>query len=146
LRENGSLMNRLSSPIFSPRPRIACVLAAGTALVLGFAATAQAGVVFPTPGNMTVTGVPLTVRPGHTFTLHEDLPLAVFNGEFALQSESSTGVWQTLIAAPPRPRIVWLHWKVPMALKGSQLTVRYVLLGGTQMLAVSPNYTLGVSS
>ncbi len=139
-------MNRLSSPIFPARPRTACVLAASTALALGFAATAQAQVVFPTPGNMTVSGVPFTVRPGHTLTLHEDLPLAVFNGEFALQSESSSGVWRTLIAAPPRPRIVWLHWKVPMALRGSQLTVRYLLESGGEILAISPSYTMGVSS
>jgi hypothetical protein len=122
------------------------VLAASAALALGLAATAQAKVVFPTPGNMAVSGVPALVRPGHTLTFHENLPLAVFNGEFALQSESSTGVWQTLISAPPRPRIVWLHWKVPMALRGTQMTVRYVLESGGQMLAVSPDYTMGVSS
>ena len=139
-------MNRLSSRISTPRPRTACVLAASTALALGLAATAQAKVVFPTPGTMTVGGVPAQVRPGHTFTLHEDLPLAVFNGQFALESESTPGVWQTLISAPPRPREVWLHWKVPMGLRGTQLTVRYVLLSGGQMLAVSPTSTIEVSS
>jgi hypothetical protein len=139
-------MNRLSPHILAPRPRTACVLAASTALALGFTAAAQARVVFPTPGNMTVSGVASHVRPGHTFTFHENLPLAVFNGEFALQSESSTGVWQTLISAPPRPRIVWLHWKVPMALRNAQLTVRYVLKSGGQMLAISPDYTISVSS
>jgi len=106
--------------------------------------TGEGGV--PDPGTMTVGGVPAQVRPGHTFTLHEDLPLAVFNGQFALESESTPGVWQTLISAPPRPREVWLHWKVPMALRGTQLTVRYVLLSGGQMLAVSPTSTIEVSS
>lgn len=139
-------MNRLSSHIFTPRPRAACVLAASTVLALGLAASAQAAVVFPTPGTMTVSGVPAQVRPGHTFTLHEDLPLAVFNGQFALESESTSGVWQKLVSAPPRPREVWLHWKVPMGLRGTQLTVRYVLLSGGQLLAVSPTSTLGVSS
>lgn len=95
---------------------------------------------------MTVTGVPLKVRAGHTFTLHEMLPLAVFNGKFALQSESPSGVWQTLVSAPPRPRIAWLHWKVRAALRGSHLTVRYLLISGAQMLAVSPNYTMSVTS
>jgi hypothetical protein len=139
-------MNPLSSHGFAPRPRTACVLAASAALALGLAATAQAQVVFPAPGKMTVSGVPAQVRPGHTLTVHENLPLAVFNGEFALQVESSTGVWKTLISAPPRPRIVWLHWKVPMALRGTQLTVRYLLESGGQMLAVSPDHTMGVSS
>jgi hypothetical protein len=139
-------MNRLSSHGFAPRSRTACVLAASAALALGLAATAQAQVVFPTPGNMTVSGVPALVRPGHTLTVRENLPLAVFNGEFALQSETSNGLWQTLISAPPRPRIVWLHWKVPMALSGTQMTVRYVLESGGQILAVSPAYTIGVSS
>jgi hypothetical protein len=139
-------VNRLSSDTFVHWRRTTAVLAATTALGLGGAAAAQAQVAFPTPGSMTVTGVPLKVRAGHTFTLHEMLPLAVFNGKFALQSESPSGVWQTLVSAPPRPRIAWLHWKVRAALRGSHLTVRYLLISGAQMLAVSPNYTMSVTS
>ena len=138
-------MYRLSSRTFGHWRRTTCVLAGTATLVLGVGATAQAAVVFPSPGAMTVSGVP-NARAGHTFTLREILPLAVFNGKFALQSESRSGVWETLVAAPPRPRIAWLHWKVPGALRGSQLTVRYVLTSGAQMLAVSPNYTMSVAS
>jgi hypothetical protein len=139
-------MYRLPSHPFEHWLRAGCVLAATTTVALGLAAAAQAEVTFPAPGSMTVSGVPPTVRPGHTFTLHEDLPLAVFGGQFAIQSESTEGTWQTLVSAPPRPRIVWLHWKVPAALHGSQLTIRYTLESGTTMLAVSPNYTMSVGS
>jgi hypothetical protein len=139
-------MSRLSSHAFGPAWRTLGVLAATATLGLGFAAAAQAGVTFPRPGALTLSGGPAQIRAGHTLTMHENLPLAVFNGEFALQSESSPGVWQTLVSAPPRPRVVWLHWKVPAMLKGAHLTVRYLLNSGGKMLAVSPNYVMSVTS
>lgn len=138
-------MYRLSSRTFAHWRRTTCVAATTATLVLGVAAAAQASVAFPSPGSMTVSGTPLNVRAGHTFTLRETLPLAVFNGKFALQGESASGAWQTLVAGPPRPRIAWLHWKVPAALRGSHLTVRYVLSSGAQMLAVSPSYAMSVT-
>ena len=113
-------MKRLLSRTFAHWGRTMCVLAATTTVGLCVAAPVQAKVAFPSPGSMTVSGVSVSVRAGHTFTFHETLPLAVHDGEFALQSESPSGVWQTLVSGPPRPRIAWLHWKVPAALRGSR--------------------------
>ena len=47
--------------------------------------------------------------------------------------------------APPRPRVAWLHWRVPVTLGGTQLTVRFVLESTGQMLALSPSYTMTVT-
>ena len=115
-------------------------------VVLGLAASAQAAVVFPTPGRMQFSDLPAQVPAGHTFTLREVMPFAIFGAEVALQRQSATGAWQTLVSAPPRPRVVWLHWRVPAGWRGSQMTVRFVMTErGGQMLALSGNYAMGVS-
>jgi hypothetical protein len=121
------------------------VLAAIASVALGCAASAGAQVAFPAPGAMQFGGLPAQVPAGHTFTLREELPLAIWGGELSLQRQLPSGAWQTLTVAPPRPRIVWLHWRVPAAWNGSQLTVRFLLDSGGRMLAVSPSYPMTVT-
>ena len=128
-----------------------CARTTGLALALalvvsGVAASAQAAVVFPAPGRMQFSDLPAQVPAGHTFTLREVMPYAIFGAELALQRRSPTGAWQTLVAAPPRPHVVWLHWRVPATWHGAQMTVRFVMTErGGQVLAVSGLYAMGVS-
>jgi hypothetical protein len=93
---------------------------------------------------MVLQGLPPQVRAGHTWTLREVMPLAIFDGRVRLQRQSSAGVWQTVTSAAVRPRVVWLHWQVPASLGGSQIAVRFVLESGGQTLAVSATYPLTV--
>jgi hypothetical protein len=155
-------MKRSSSRIPLPRTRRACALGAAAALLaLGVAGSAQAGgvsahasaissdavpgVSFPTPGAMAFVRLPAEVRSGHHFTLHAELPLAVLGGVVHLQRDTPTG-WRTIVSAPPRPRIFWMHWMVPASWRGAQIEVRFVLESGGQLLASSPAYTIGVSA
>jgi len=138
------------------RGRRACALAGATALLaLGAAGSAQAGAVstsanpgvsFPSPGAMQFVRLPAQVRSGHHFTLHAELPLAIFGGVIHLQRQTPSGGWNTIVSAAVRPRIFWLHWLVPASWRGSQLAVRFVLDSGGQVLASSPTYTIGVSA
>lgn len=149
-------MNRSSSRIPLRRSRRACALgAAAVLLALGVTGSAQAGgvsseaapgVYFPTPGAMAFVRLPAQVRSGHHFTLHAELPLAVFGGTVHLQRETPTGAWRTIVSAAPRPRIFWLHWLVPASWRGAQIEVRFVLESGGQVLASSPAYTITVSA
>jgi hypothetical protein len=130
---------------FSRRRRLErCALGAAALVALSVAPAADAGVVFPSPGAMVLQGLPARVRAGHTWTLREVLPLAIFGGRVRLQQQSSVGAWQTVTSAAVRPRVVWLHWKVPASLGGSQIAVRFVLASGGQTLAVSATYPLTV--
>jgi len=138
-------MDRPQPPSSTHLRRAVGVLAAIALVALGAAASADAQVAFPAPGAMAFSGLPAQVPAGHTFTLREELPLAIWGGEVSLQRQLPSGVWQTLTVAPPRPRIVWLHWRVPAAWRGSQLTVRFLLNSGDRMLAVSPSYPLTVT-
>lgn len=126
-------------------PRRAAVAAAAAALIaLAAAPAADAGVVFPSPGVMVLRGLPSRVRAGHTWTLREVMPLAIFGGRVLLQRQSPAGTWQTLTSAAVRPRVVWLHWRVPVSLGGAQLSVRFVLESGGQTLAASAAGPLNV--
>ena len=138
-------MNRLPSDTPHRSRRAACGLAAVAAAALGGAASAQAQVVFPAPGAMQFSDLPSHVRAGATFTLHEVMPLAIFGGEMRFQRQSPSGGWSTIASAPPRPKVFWLHWRVPARWGGSQLAVRFVLERHGQMLAVSPTYPMSVT-
>jgi hypothetical protein len=125
----------------APR-RLALALAA--ALALATAATASADVSFPAPGAMQVAGLPAQLPAGHTFTLREVLPLAVWHGRVRFQLELPSGAWRTVATAAIRPRVFWLHWFVPKALAGTQLSVRFVLQSRDQLLALSDPATISV--
>jgi len=116
------------------------------AAALAVAAPAQAGVVLPSPGVMNVSGLPSQVRAGHTFTLREVMPLAVWYGHVRLQRLLPSGAWRTLASAAIRPRVFWLHWWVPRHLGGARLTVRFLLESRAQLLAVSPTYAIAVTA
>jgi hypothetical protein len=139
-------MKRLPSDTPHRSRRPACWLAAVAAVTLGGAASAEAQVRFPAPDAMHFTDLPSRVRAGATFTLHEVMPLAIFAGEMRLQRQSPSGGWSTIASAPPRPKVFWLHWRVPARWGGSQLAVRFVLDSHGQMLAVSPTYALSVTA
>jgi hypothetical protein len=139
-------MNLLRSDILHPSRRSAFWLAAVTAVTLASAVSAQAQVVFPAPGAMQFSDLPSHVRAGATFTLHEVMPVAIFAGEMRFQRQSPSGGWSTIASAPPRPKVFWLHWKVPARWGGSQLAVRFVLEGHGQMLAISPTYAMSVTA
>jgi len=139
-------MSRLPSHTPHCSRRTPCLLAALAAVTLGGAASAQAQVVFPAPGAMQFSDLPSHVRAGATFTLHEVMPLAIFGGEMRFQRQSPSGAWSTIASAPPRPKVFWLHWRVPARWAGSQLTVRFVLESHGQMLAVSPTYAMSVTA
>ena len=115
-------------------------------LAAGAATAAQASVAFPTPGVMDIKGLPAQLRAGEMFNLRELMPLAVWGGVVDLQRETSLDSWQTVSSGAVRPRVVWLHWRVPARLAGSQLSVRFVLKSGTQVLALSPIYQLGIAA
>jgi hypothetical protein len=121
-----------------------CSGAASAQAVDAHVAVVQAGVVFPVPGAMTVTGLPSRVLAGHTFTLRENMPLAIWSGKVRLQEQNATGGWSTMTSAHGL-RLFWLHWKVPSRLAGSRLAVRFVLVSGREVLAVSPGYGLAVA-
>jgi hypothetical protein len=132
----------------TPHPRrAAAAILAAIAAASGLVGTATAGasVVFPTPGVMQVDQLPASVRAGHTFTLREVMPLAVWFGRARFQRQTAAGGWRTLATAAIRPRVFWLHWWVPARLAGSQITVRFVVVSRAQILAVSPAYTLNVT-
>jgi hypothetical protein len=139
-------MNRLPLDIFACSRRAAYSLSAVAAVTLGCAVSAQAQVVFPAPGAMQFSDPPSHVRAGATFTLHEVMPLAIFAGEMRLQRQSPSGGWSTIASAPPRPKVFWLHWRVPARWGGSQIAVRFVLESRGHTLAVSPTYTISVSA
>jgi len=123
----------------------ACAIAATAAFVGPTAASAQAGVAFPAPGEMTFSALPVQLPAGRTFTLREVMPLAIWGGELALQRQSASGAWRTLVSAPVRPRVVWLHWFVPASWRGQRMTVRFRLESGGKLLALSGSYTMAVS-
>ncbi len=135
--------------MFDTTPTLAPLRRAGAAcalvLALACAATAQAGVTLPTPGVMAVSGLPSQVPAGHTFTLREVMPLAVWSGRVRLQRLTPSGAWRTLATAPISPRVFWLHWRVSARLAGTSLTVRFVVLSSSVTLASSPSYTIAVT-
>jgi hypothetical protein len=147
-------VNRSPSRIASACRCSALALAALAAAALCSGASAQAvvahsavvdsGVVFPSPGAMTVHGLPAQIRAGHTFTLRANLPLATWSGKLLLQEQDASGTWNTLVSGAGL-RLFWLHWKVPSRWAGSSFTARFVLMSGAQVLAMSPNYTLTVA-
>ena len=139
-------MNRPPSDASLRPRRAACSLAAVATVALAGAVSAQAQVVFPAPGVMQFSDPPSRVRAGARFTLHELMPMAIFGGEMRFQRQSPSGDWLTMVSAPPRPRVFWLHWKVPARWGGSQLAVRFLLESRGQMLAVSPTYTMSVTA
>ena len=138
-------MDRLPSHLLNRSRRAACGLAAVAAVTLAGAVSAQAQVVFPAPGTMQFSDLPSHVRAGATFTLHEVMPLAIFAGQMHFQRQSPSG-WSTIASAPPRPKVFWLHWKVPASWGGSQIAVRFVLESHGLTLAVSPIYAMSVTA
>lgn len=130
--------------------RAACALAALAAAALcgGGALDAQAAVTVPKPGVILVTNLPTSIRSGHTFTVRELLPFAVVPyGNVQFQERLASGAWQTLALTRVTPRVFWLHWKVPSQLRGTTLSVRFVLRSNVQQsLASSPTYTVSVTS
>jgi len=109
----------------------------------GAAASAQANIHFPSPGAMSVAGLPAQIRAGHMWNLRELMPLAIPKGEMLLERQVAPGQWATIVKGKIRPRVLWLHWRPPRALVGS-LDVRFVLESGGKLLAVSPTYTMAV--
>jgi len=93
---------------------------------------------------MQVNDLPTQLRAGHTFTLREVLPLAVWFGHVRLEQQTAAG-WRTIARAAVRPRVFWLHLWVPPRWGGTQMTVRFVLMSRSQTLAVSPDYAISVS-
>jgi hypothetical protein len=124
--------------------RRAPFLATVAAAALLAAAPAGAKVVFPSPGVIEVTNLAPHVHVGQQYSMRESLPDAVFGGVLELQRETASGSWVTVAAGKARPWIVWIHWHVSRRLAGSQLTARFLLESGGQMLAVSPNYSVTV--
>lgn len=106
--------------------------------------TAQAKVVFPTPGAMTVRGLPTQIRAGHMWNLRELMPYAIQSGEMLFERQSASGSWTTIVTGKISPRVLWLHWRVPRALAGSQLVVRFVLQSQGELLATSPSYAIAI--
>ena len=106
--------------------------------------SAQARVVFPSPGVMDISGLPSQVHAGKVMLVRDVTPLAIFSGEVRLQRHAPDGSWQTVASAPVRPRVFWLRWKVPSADAGSSVEARFVLVARDTTLAVSPSYTFAV--
>jgi hypothetical protein len=139
---------RSSAPTAVRRRRAACALAAiATAASCGGGAVAAQAVTVPKPGVILVTNLPTSVRSGHTLTLRELLPYAVVPyGNVQFQELLPTGAWQTVAQTRVTPRVFWLHWKAPSQLRGTTLSVRFVLRSNAQqLLATSPTYTIGFS-
>jgi len=130
--------------------RAACALAAlaSVALCAGGGVQANAAVTVPKPGVILVTGLPTNIRSGHVLTLRELLPFAVVPyGNVQFQQRLASGAWQTLTVTRVTPRVFWLHWMVPAQLKGTTLSVRFVLRSNArQFLASSPAYEVSVTS
>jgi hypothetical protein len=105
-------------------------------------------VTVPKPGVILVPNLPTSIHGGHTFTLRELLPFAIVPyGNVQFQERLASGTWQTLSRTRVTPRVFWLHWKVPSQLKGTTLSVRFVLRSNVrQFLAASPAYTVSVTS
>jgi hypothetical protein len=127
------------------RRSLACGAAVLASAALGLGPSAQAAVVLPSPGVMRIDDLPLGLRAGHTFTLREVLPMAVWFGSVRFQEQTSSGGWRTLATAPLRPRVFWLHLWVPARWSGAEMTVRFVLLSKDQTLALSPTSTMRVT-
>ena len=138
-------MRRMPSHTIRLRRVAAVTLASFAAAGLGGAGTAAAQIAFPTPGVIRVDRLPTRVRAGHTFTLREVMPLAVWFGKVRFQRQTPAGDWRTLATAAIRPRVFWLHWWVPAHLGGARIAVRFVVVSRGQALAVSPGYTLTVT-
>jgi hypothetical protein len=140
---------RSSSRSVIRRRRAACAIAAFAVAGLcgGGVLAAQAAVTVPKPGVILVTNPPRSIRVGHTFTLREELPFAVVPyGKVQFQERLASGAWQTLALTHVTPRVFWLHWKVPSRLKGTTLSVRFVLRSNVgQFLASSPAYSVSVT-
>jgi len=127
-----------------PGRLLAALAAILTVCALAVAGAASADVSFPAPGAMQVAGLPAQLRAGHTFTLREVMPLAVWHGRVRFQLELPSGAWRTVATGAIRPRVFWLHWFVPKALAGTQLSVRFVLQSRDQLLALSDPATISV--
>jgi hypothetical protein len=128
----------------TPR-RLACALAGTALLALGGAAAADANIKLTSPGAMALGGLPTNVRAGEHVTMIEKLPLSIIDGRLLMQRETPTGAWETAASAHTDPWVVWLHWTVPSTWAGSQLAVRFVLESGTQLLSMSPTYSMTVA-
>ena len=72
------------------------------------------------------------------------MPLAVWHGRIRFQLELPSGAWRTVATAAISPRVFWLHWFVPKKWAGSQIAVRFMLESRSDVLALSPAYTVGV--
>ncbi|HLW96388.1 MAG TPA: hypothetical protein VKS25_13495 [Solirubrobacteraceae bacterium] len=120
-----------------------CGLVVAGALSLAVS-SAQAKVLFPTPGAMTFAGLPAQIRAGHMWNLRELMPYAIQSGEMLLEHQTAPGTWTTIVTGKIRPRILWLHWRVPRSLAGAQLVVRFVLVSQGELLATSPNYAIAI--
>ena len=81
------------------------MLAVLAAIALSVAGAARAGVAIPQPGAMAVTGLPSQLRAGHTLTLREVMPMAVWHGHVQFQRETPAGGWRTLATAAISPRV-----------------------------------------
>ena len=127
--------------------RAACALLGAATLLMCAAASAQArpSIKLPSPGQMTLGGVPAQVTGGQHVTLIEKMPIYVIDGRVLMQRETAAGTWQTAASAKLFPWVLWLHWTVPRKWAGQQLTVRFLLESSTQLLAASPTYPVDVS-
>ena len=120
-----------------------CGLVTATALALAIS-SAHASVIFPTPGAMTFDGLPAHIRAGHMWNLRELMPYAIQSGEMLFEHRTAPGTWATIVTGKIRPRVLWLHWRVPRSLAGSRLVVRFVLVSQGELLATSPNYAMAL--
>jgi hypothetical protein len=130
----------------TPR-RAACGLLGAATLLAGAAASAQArpSITLPSPGQMAVGQVPTHVKGGEHVTLIEKMPIYVIDGRVLMQRETAAGTWKTAASAKLFPWVLWLHWTVPRSWAGQQLTVRFLLKSGTQLLSASSTYSIAVS-
>jgi hypothetical protein len=127
--------------------RAACALLGAATLLLCAAASAQArpSIRLTSPGQMVVPDVPTQVKGGQHVTLIEKMPIDVIDGRVLMQRETAAGTWKTAASAKLFPWVLWLHWTVPHSWAGQQLTVRFLLESGTQLLAASPTYPIAVA-
>jgi hypothetical protein len=131
--------------------RAACALLGAATLLMcassGASASAQArpSIRLTSPGQMVVPDVPAQVKGGEHVTLIEKMPIYVIDGRVLMQRETPAGTWKTAASAKLFPWVLWLHWAVPHNWSGQQLTVRFLLKSGKQLLAASPTYPIAVS-